>query len=297
MKTKLKYALATLASSIVMSMPVCAETRLLLTGGSDSPMTSGKAYDFTRPDVNFHVIFMLTTEGERGVKFRVRNLAGNADEIFEIQFAPAVGQTLTEGFYDNANQHKWDSAAPHLSIVSSNGGCSYTTGSFDVTQLKISDDGSKILSFAANFSHLCSGQENPLVGEVSYNSDTFLASCNESIDVLTKQVTTLNDSIDDLNSNYTSLITEKASLRDEIDSFGANVTNAQSAKDKIAAELSSSNAGKSILETELASQKAASVDIAASNQELVAQRDELLANRKKLQRRNKTLFKLLRRLN
>jgi hypothetical protein len=297
MKTKIKYTLAALASSLVMSMPVSAETRLLLTGGTDSRVTRGNSYDLTAPDSRFVVVFRSSQEGiNSGVRFRVWGLDGDATKFIEVQLAASEGQPLTEGFYDNANPHRWDPMLPHLTVTSSFAGCNYTSGSFEVTQLKVSDDGKTVLSLAANFKHLCDSQKEPLSGEFHYNSDVVLASCQESAKDLTTEVDVLSDSVDGLISEYETLNSEKKILEEELKTSSVDISGIQAASEKLIAELEVNIASQSDLEKQIVALASANLSATASNKELLAEIEMLTAKNKKLKRRNKRVFRLLKAL-
>ncbi len=136
-------------------------TKVVLYSDPGDYIGAGRDWSYTPANA------VISATGSREhVSFRVTGADGS---WWSADFAPAAGDILAPGRYENATRYPFNGSGPGLNIDGNGRGCNTLRGEFTVTSASFAADG-RIRSFGASFEQHCEGQTPALRGTMEYRA-------------------------------------------------------------------------------------------------------------------------------
>jgi hypothetical protein len=137
-------------------------TRVVLHSDPGDFVGAGRDWSYTPANAD-----ISATGSRRHVSFSVTGADGSR---WSADFAPAAGDILAPGRYENATRYPFHGSGPGLSISGNGRGCNTLRGEFTVTSASFAADG-RLRSFGASFEQHCEGETPALRGTMEYRAD------------------------------------------------------------------------------------------------------------------------------
>jgi hypothetical protein len=143
-------------------------TSMLMTGDPGDYIIGGRTLYFTAADGNFTAI----RNYGNGVSLSFQS--ADRTHWWNFDFAAGGNQSLTPGFYTNAQRYPFYPSSAELAVFGDGRGCNTVSGSFEVKEIVYGPGGpgttGSVLSFRATFEHHCEGFAPAARGEIRYNA-------------------------------------------------------------------------------------------------------------------------------
>lgn len=138
---------------------------LVLKSSPGDPVGGGTTRVFSPPSATL----FANSNGFGGVSVSVQE-GIFPPQFWSLDFAPALGLALQQGFYPQAERFGNPSPnAPGLLVSGNSAFCNTIAGSFNVREIAFGPFG-EIQRFAVDFEQFCDGVQQPLTGELRVNS-------------------------------------------------------------------------------------------------------------------------------